>query len=116
MDQMQLGLPSRDYYLKLISEGDLKAYHIYMTNIAVLLGANKSTAGEELKAVVEFERRLANVCESKLNYASLNCAVLGLFARTRSTRYQCHIQQDEIGGIAEDRAANQLAGVLEVVP
>lgn len=61
MDQMQLALPSRDYYLKASSEGDMAAYHTYMTNIAVLLGANKSTAGEELQKVVDFEKRLANV-------------------------------------------------------
>jgi membrane metallo-endopeptidase-like protein 1 len=60
MDQMQLALPSRDYYLKASSEGDMAAYHKYMTNIAVLLGANKTTAKEELQEVVEFERRLAN--------------------------------------------------------
>ena len=61
MDQMQLGLPSRDFYLKAISDGDMAAYHKYMTNIAVLLGANKTTAKEELQEVVDFERRLANV-------------------------------------------------------
>ncbi|XP_019868485.2 neprilysin-1-like [Aethina tumida] len=60
MDQMQLALPSRDYYLKKSSEGDMNAYHKYMTNIAVLLGANKTTAGDELKQLVEFERKLAN--------------------------------------------------------
>ncbi|EFA09825.2 neprilysin-1 [Tribolium castaneum] len=60
MDQMQLALPSRDYYLKASSEGDMTAYHKYMTNIAVLLGANKTTAKEELQEVVDFERRLAN--------------------------------------------------------
>lgn len=58
---MQLALPSRDYYLKTSSEGDMTAYHKYMTNIAVLLGANKTTAKEELQEVVDFERRLANV-------------------------------------------------------
>ncbi|ENN73974.1 hypothetical protein YQE_09430, partial [Dendroctonus ponderosae] len=60
MDQMALGLPSRDYYLKQSSEGDRQAYHKYMTNIAVLLGANKTTASDELKKVIEFERKLAN--------------------------------------------------------
>ncbi|XP_018329444.1 neprilysin-1 [Agrilus planipennis] len=60
LDQMQLALPSRDYYLKPSSEGDLKAYHKYMTNIAVLLGANATTASEELKLVLEFEKTLAN--------------------------------------------------------
>lgn len=66
MDQMQLALPSRDYYLKKSSEGDMNAYHKYMTNIAVLLGANKTTAGDELKQLVEFERKLANV-SARLN-------------------------------------------------
>lgn len=61
MDQMALALPSRDYYLKASSEGDMVAYHKYMTNIAILLGANKTTASDELQQVVEFERRLANV-------------------------------------------------------
>ncbi|CAG9759483.1 unnamed protein product [Ceutorhynchus assimilis] len=60
IDQMALALPSRDYYLKSSSEGDRQAYHKYMTNIAVLLGANKTTASEELQSVIDFERRLAN--------------------------------------------------------
>ncbi|KAK9717796.1 Peptidase family M13 [Popillia japonica] len=60
LDQTQLALPSRDYYLKSSSEGDMQAYHKYMTHVAVLLGANKTTAAEELRQVVEFERKLAN--------------------------------------------------------
>lgn len=39
----------------------MEAYHDYMTNIALLLGANKTSASEELKHVVELERKLANV-------------------------------------------------------
>lgn len=58
---MQLALPSRDYYLKPSSEGDLKAYHRYMAQVAVLLGANATTAEDELEEVVQFEKRLANV-------------------------------------------------------
>lgn len=61
LDQMQLALPSRDYYLKASSEGEMEAYHQYMTNVAVLLGANKTTASEELRHVVELEKMLANV-------------------------------------------------------
>lgn len=60
---MQLALPSRDYYLKASSEGDMEAYHTYMTNVAVLLGANKATASRELKLVVELEKKLANVSD-----------------------------------------------------
>ncbi|KAJ8981669.1 hypothetical protein NQ317_017290 [Molorchus minor] len=59
MDQMALALPSRDYYLKVSSEGDMVAYHKYMTNIAILLGANSSTAGKELQEVVEFREKVS---------------------------------------------------------
>lgn len=62
---MQLALPSRDYYLKSSSEGDMEAYHKYMTNVAVLLGANKTTASDELKLVVDFEKKLANVSSTR---------------------------------------------------
>ncbi|XP_026480017.1 neprilysin-1-like [Ctenocephalides felis] len=40
LDQLALALPSRDYYLKNSSEGDLQAYHRYMTQVAILMGAN----------------------------------------------------------------------------
>lgn len=56
-----MALPSRDYYLKSSSEGDLLAYHKYMTQTAILLGANADVAGEELQEVVKFEMKLANV-------------------------------------------------------
>lgn len=59
LDQLVLALPSRDYYLKSSSEGDLKAYHRYMTQIARLLGA-PTTAYKELHDVVQFEISLAN--------------------------------------------------------
>ena len=58
---MQLGLPSRDYFLHLESAKDLEAYHTYMTEVAVLLGANRTQAKEQLWEVIEFEKVLANV-------------------------------------------------------
>ncbi|XP_053687321.1 neprilysin-1-like [Sabethes cyaneus] len=60
IDQLVLALPSRDYYLKASSEGDIKAYHRYMTQIAVLLGGDAVKASRELLDVVNFEVRLAN--------------------------------------------------------
>ncbi|CAL7942059.1 unnamed protein product [Xylocopa violacea] len=60
LDQMQLALPSRDYYLKKSSEAQLKAYHRYMTNVAVLLGANPQTAADEFDRVINLEKQLAN--------------------------------------------------------
>jgi membrane metallo-endopeptidase-like protein 1 len=68
VDQLVLALPSRDYYLKASSEGDLKAYHRYMTQTAVLLGANVENAFKELDHVVKFEMKLANV--SKIQFRS----------------------------------------------
>lgn len=61
-DQMQLALPSRDYYLKKNSEAELKAYHNYMTNVAILLGANPLSAAKEFDQVIGLEKQLANVC------------------------------------------------------
>lgn len=58
---MSLTLPSRDYYLKANSQGDMEAYHRLMTRIALLLGANSTTASDELQKVVDFEKKLANV-------------------------------------------------------
>ncbi|XP_070151013.1 neprilysin-1 [Polyergus mexicanus] len=60
LDQMQLALPSRDYYLKKSSEAELKAYHNYMTSVAILLGANPPSAGEEFNRVIVLEKQLAN--------------------------------------------------------
>ncbi|CAH1396574.1 unnamed protein product [Nezara viridula] len=61
LDQMNLGLPSRDYYLKPSSEADyLAAYHKYMTEVAILLGADPATAAMELMEVIQFEKKLAN--------------------------------------------------------
>lgn len=46
--------------MKSSSEGDLQAYHKYMVRVAVLLGANATTAEKELQDVVKFEMKLAN--------------------------------------------------------
>ena len=61
IDQMPLGLPSRDYFLHEDSQGDLEAYHNYMTDVAVILGANRSEAETQLWDIIEFETKLANV-------------------------------------------------------
>lgn len=62
---MQLGLPSRDYFLHLDSYRDLAAYHQYMTDVAILMGANETIAHDQLWKVVEFEQLLANVSNVK---------------------------------------------------
>lgn len=62
IDQLILALPSREYYLKDSSKTDLLAYHNYMTNIAVILGADPATIHEDMQEVLDFEILLANVC------------------------------------------------------
>lgn len=59
---MTLGLPSRDYFLKETSFRERGAYLRLMTEVAVLLGANRSYASEEMSKVLNFEILLANVC------------------------------------------------------
>ncbi|CAG2165874.1 unnamed protein product [Oppiella nova] len=51
LDQMSLGLPSRDYFLKETSLREREAYLKLMVEIAVLLGANKSYAFQEMSKV-----------------------------------------------------------------
>lgn len=69
---MQLGLPSRDYFLKDSSAEALQAYHKYMTEVAVLLGANKTTAPFELLKIIEFEIEIANVRKQNISYFIFN--------------------------------------------
>mgnify|MGYP002715727550 CR=1 FL=1 len=87
---MQLALPSRDYYLKPNSNVELRAYHKYMTQIAILLGADEKTAEAELEDVIKFEVRLANVgtfykfdIEFKKN---MICVMYTFFLKGNSTR------------------------------
>ena len=68
LDQLGLALPSRDYYLKPSSEQDLQAYQKYMTQMAILLGADPAVAKTELEDVVKFEINLANVSEFSYFY------------------------------------------------
>lgn len=61
LDQLQLALPSRDYYTKSPTETELRAYHKYMTEVAILMGADNTTAAAEMTDVINFEKRLAEV-------------------------------------------------------
>ncbi|KAJ8679540.1 hypothetical protein QAD02_015327 [Eretmocerus hayati] len=59
-DQMQLALPSRDYYLSTNMSMQRDAYLTYMTNVAELLGANRTQAMEDLAEVLKLEQKFAN--------------------------------------------------------
>lgn len=61
LDQPELGMPGREYYLK-ESDGEYKdAYLRFMISMAQLLGAAEETAKREMTEVLEFEEKLANV-------------------------------------------------------
>lgn len=60
IDQSALGL-SREYLIKGLSDKIVKAYYEYMVDIAVIYGADRSRAQEELLDSLNFEIALANV-------------------------------------------------------
>lgn len=91
-----LALPSREYYLKTSSKADLNAYHKYMTQIAVILGADADLADEEMQEVLDFEITLANVRSLTLYDWNIcfffinknHICYAGLIIRNRSARHQ----------------------------
>lgn len=60
IDQPALGL-SREYLIKGLSDKLVQAYHSYQIDTAVIYGANRTEAEQEMKDVLEFEISLANV-------------------------------------------------------
>lgn len=56
---MQLGLPSRDYFIK--GSREMRAYHLYMTELSLLFNASYQTALQDFEDVLAFETALANV-------------------------------------------------------
>ncbi|XP_052286695.1 membrane metallo-endopeptidase-like 1 isoform X2 [Dreissena polymorpha] len=65
VDQPDLGMPSRDYYLKERNSTDLMAYQTMLEEIAVALGADQRKASEAAKQVVDLEIDLANITVRK---------------------------------------------------
>ncbi|XP_023930213.1 neprilysin isoform X2 [Lingula anatina] len=59
LDQVDLGMPSRDYFLKGRDE-KVEAYENFAVSLAILMGANETVAREEMREMVEFETKLAN--------------------------------------------------------
>jgi len=67
---MQLGLPSRDYFLNASKE--LLAYEKYIHDLAILLGASPVFALKDLAPVLRLETLLANVSSSLTQSVSLS--------------------------------------------
>lgn len=60
IDQPQLGLPDREYFLRGRNDRKLLAYEKYAREMAVIFGADESTASNDMKDVVDFEIEIAN--------------------------------------------------------
>uniref|UniRef100_T1IPL6 Peptidase M13 N-terminal domain-containing protein n=1 Tax=Strigamia maritima TaxID=126957 RepID=T1IPL6_STRMM len=74
LDQPVFGMPDRAYLLKGFNDSLVQAYYNLMINVAVLLGANKADAHEQLKESLQFETQLANFSlprEERRNYTKL---------------------------------------------
>nr|XP_023014776.1 endothelin-converting enzyme homolog isoform X2 [Leptinotarsa decemlineata] len=63
IDQSGLTLPTRDNYLNKTKEHMkvLDAYLEFMTKVGVLLGGNENSTRDQMKKVIEFETKLANI-------------------------------------------------------
>ncbi|KAB0797732.1 hypothetical protein PPYR_08725 [Photinus pyralis] len=61
IDEASLGL-SREYLVKGLEDKIVKAYYEVLVDIAVIFGADRASAVREIKEVVEFQIKLANIC------------------------------------------------------
>jgi len=64
IDQASLGM-SREYLVNGIEDEDVNSYYNYMVNVAVLLGADRTTAERELKESLLFEIELAHASKPR---------------------------------------------------
>lgn len=69
LDQTDLGMPDRAYYMRALNDSAVQAYLKMMVDSAVLLGAPKERAESDMMEALKFEIALANV--SKFNEKKL---------------------------------------------
>lgn len=60
LDQPSLGM-AREYLMKGLDDEDVKAYYNYMTDVAQMLGADRTEAEIQMLETLEFEMRLAKI-------------------------------------------------------
>lgn len=64
-------LMPRDYYLNKTDDDEIMiAYLDFMTKIGVLLGGNETITRNQMKQVIELERKIAKVCLFRLKFIS----------------------------------------------
>jgi len=60
LDQPPLGL-SREFLVRGVEDKNVQAYFTFMKDVAILLGADKDEAEDQMKKVLEFEIQVANI-------------------------------------------------------
>jgi len=68
LDQADLGMISRDYYMKGTDDVRLVAYEEFALEVAILFGANTTRAKKEMREMVLFEINLANVIIIRMRF------------------------------------------------
>ena len=63
MDQTDLGMPSKEYYLHR-NQPPVQAYLRYMREVVRLLGAQGPEVDRQLRDMLDFETKIANVGEN----------------------------------------------------
>ena len=63
MDQPDLGLPGREYFINLADEKYRQAYLTLMLTVCELLGAQPDIAMRDMVQVLSFEKELSKVSE-----------------------------------------------------
>lgn len=60
LDQPELGMNHRDYFMKGLNDARIQAYEEFAVSLAIVFGANTSTAKKDMREMIEFEIKLAN--------------------------------------------------------
>lgn len=60
-----LGLPDRKYFLRGRDHRQLVAYEQYAREMAIIFGADETTASNDTKDIVDFEIQIAQVRKNK---------------------------------------------------
>lgn len=74
IDQPDLGMPSRDYFLRKEHFHEKKAYFTMIAQVARLLTSEQTNIDEDAESIVEFETQLANITrpsELRRNFTEL---------------------------------------------
>ncbi|XP_022344016.2 neprilysin-like [Crassostrea virginica] len=61
LDQPELGMPSRDYYLRGVEDENVQIYEKFAIDVAMMFGADEAQARKDMREMVELEIELANI-------------------------------------------------------